>query len=986
MSISDGSPVNAANVNANLMSKNVDNTAAGKQTFTNTTQSTDKDTGSVVLEGGLGVEKNINAGGTVSGSNLSGSNSGDVTIGAVGAAPNANGATLTGQVLNLEPADATNPGVMTTGAQTFAGVKTFEDLEAGLRFRLGFDVDAATTGADALLPEPAAPIMVLTNASLVSIDRIDSNESLAYILINRTGVDVTIKNAAGSPANQQILTGTGADLDFKNGSAIWLAYDSDTTKWQVVGGSGAGGTGVIADTMGNILALPRVAGAIYFATDELAYYGDNGTDVLPLDVIVDTLANIQSNYTFVIGKLYYASDENRFYYSDGSSEYVLGPLTEDPVNAGTAGQVLSHDATAIAKFKNPFFELGYYIQKENLSGNNSGNNTLYADASVDPVDASGGSPTATITTSGTNPIAGSNVMSALNQVFTAGTLGDGVRTLSGEVQREHYGKIFKLVFDYHVSSGTYADGDLGLYILDSANQKLMLQPTHLIPNAVGQACFEVYFQMPVQAVATALQDLKVCLHQRTSATGYSIAFNWKIIQAMDSGYAPITTDPVEFDTSAGVWIDAVTTAPTYGTIVRNEGRYSKNSGMTYYTWQYEQSDNTGAASGSGNYLIKLPYKMDLTEYGLAQNFTDTTGLIACAVEGSLISNFNYADFFYVGNLYIYDEQTLYVAARTSSGTYSAWSSSFGQFNAAGVINHTLTANVHTLGQSSQTKTVSEYDGQTVSFKVTHSGSRTTTAGNPIVLDTVEKDSHQMYNASTGEVTIKVAGRYRTNVSGISPSGGDEYIRVYKNGSLISGNTTSLVYALSASYVEAGALEFDFVVGDVVTIRTANGRTLTSNAGYYSATWEMSLNSGAQKITAGERIFLNVNATSGASVTAANPVIFDNVADDSHGSYNASTGEFTAKRSDIYKISTAVCANGATGYVVSVYKNGTLYRPIFFNDGVSTDSFQTGFMELKLLVEDVITIRPSASITLDAGGFTGGTIANSNWLTISSGVV
>jgi hypothetical protein len=48
-----------------------------------------------------------------------------VTLGAVGSTPNANGATLTGQVWNAQPADATYPGVVSASAQTFAGAKTF---------------------------------------------------------------------------------------------------------------------------------------------------------------------------------------------------------------------------------------------------------------------------------------------------------------------------------------------------------------------------------------------------------------------------------------------------------------------------------------------------------------------------------------------------------------------------------------------------------------------------------------------------------------------------------------------------------------------------------------------------------------------------------------------------------------------------------------------------------------------------------------------
>jgi Repeat of unknown function (DUF5907) len=56
--------------------------------------------------------------------NLTGTNSGDVTLSAIGSTPNANGATLTGQALNLEPASASFGGIITTGTQTIAGDKT----------------------------------------------------------------------------------------------------------------------------------------------------------------------------------------------------------------------------------------------------------------------------------------------------------------------------------------------------------------------------------------------------------------------------------------------------------------------------------------------------------------------------------------------------------------------------------------------------------------------------------------------------------------------------------------------------------------------------------------------------------------------------------------------------------------------------------------------------------------------------------------------
>jgi len=55
----------------------------------------------------------------------SGTNTGDVTLTAVGSTPSANGASLSGQALTLQPADGTHPGLITSAAQTIGGAKTF---------------------------------------------------------------------------------------------------------------------------------------------------------------------------------------------------------------------------------------------------------------------------------------------------------------------------------------------------------------------------------------------------------------------------------------------------------------------------------------------------------------------------------------------------------------------------------------------------------------------------------------------------------------------------------------------------------------------------------------------------------------------------------------------------------------------------------------------------------------------------------------------
>ena len=57
----------------------------------------------------------------------SGGGGGSISLAAIGSTPNANAATLTGTVLNLEPASASFGGVVTTGTQSFAGSKTFSN-------------------------------------------------------------------------------------------------------------------------------------------------------------------------------------------------------------------------------------------------------------------------------------------------------------------------------------------------------------------------------------------------------------------------------------------------------------------------------------------------------------------------------------------------------------------------------------------------------------------------------------------------------------------------------------------------------------------------------------------------------------------------------------------------------------------------------------------------------------------------------------------
>jgi hypothetical protein len=81
---------------------------------------------------GTGTRLGIGTSGQVLTVNVGGnpswaSPSGITDLAAIGSTPNANGATISGVNLNLQPANASFGGVVTTGVQTFAGAKTFSN-------------------------------------------------------------------------------------------------------------------------------------------------------------------------------------------------------------------------------------------------------------------------------------------------------------------------------------------------------------------------------------------------------------------------------------------------------------------------------------------------------------------------------------------------------------------------------------------------------------------------------------------------------------------------------------------------------------------------------------------------------------------------------------------------------------------------------------------------------------------------------------------
>jgi hypothetical protein len=117
------------------------------------------------------------------------------SVGNIGVSPNVNGLTFAGGILNLEPASASFGGVITTGTQTFAGAKTFNDNVITISdFKLG----GTTSIISHVGTSTVANVFSGTTSTLTSLN-LGTDNSLVTVNIgaNNASTVVTIGGAAG---------------------------------------------------------------------------------------------------------------------------------------------------------------------------------------------------------------------------------------------------------------------------------------------------------------------------------------------------------------------------------------------------------------------------------------------------------------------------------------------------------------------------------------------------------------------------------------------------------------------------------------------------------------------------------------------------------------------------------------------------------------------------------------------------------------------
>ena len=140
-----------------------------------------------------------------------------VTLSAIGATANANGATLTGQVLNLQPADASFGGVVTTGTQTFAGAKTLTSALVGTTF----------TGTGLVINNNGEALRAYGTSPNVSFYNAANTTRGGYV--NHDGTNINIVANVGVIALGSAISGTTADFLTTTASRYLQIRDAGTS-------------------------------------------------------------------------------------------------------------------------------------------------------------------------------------------------------------------------------------------------------------------------------------------------------------------------------------------------------------------------------------------------------------------------------------------------------------------------------------------------------------------------------------------------------------------------------------------------------------------------------------------------------------------------------------------------------------------------------------------------------------------------------------
>ncbi len=567
-----------------------------------------------------------------------------------------------------------------------------------------------------------------------------------------------------------------------------------------------------------------------------------------------------------------------------------------------------------------------YILNPNAEINTTGWVTYQDGAGTAPVDGTGGSPTVTWTRSTSTPLRGA--ASFLLTKDAANRQGEGVTYIFAIDPVDSYGRMMNVTFDYSVASGTYASGDVTIWLMNDLNNTVMQMPSANSIIASGG---------PTQHLQTTFQteygytSYRLLFHvSSTSASAYTLKFDNISVGPQSIATGTPVTDWVAY-TPTGAW----SSNTTYTGFWRRVGD----------TLDLDLKVAVTGAPTSASLTVNLPSGLVID----TAKITDVNAAIAAWTSTVNIRDAGTDNF--EGTVRYNSTTSIAILKDDGDGTVSAVTQAAPMTFANGDFVSIKVSGIAVSGWSSSTVMSTSADNRMVVFTGTQSSQAVTANVTNLTL-TSTKDTHGGW--ATNIYTVSVPGDYL--VAGSHVTSGGTAIMAYKNGSFFAwGNNAPS----ASSKGVISVLIPNCVVGDTISIRFDSSVTIT--AGNIS----ISKLQNSQQIAATEsinaRYFASATSISGSLAT----VVWTTKDYDSHTAM--SSGVYTVPAPGKYFIEEANAISGTFALnstsIVEVQKNGTaVCSKTNYAGGIITNSDIAITCNVNAVTGDTIRVQVSSSAT------------------------
>lgn len=597
-----------------------------------------------------------------------------------------------------------------------------------------------------------------------------------------------------------------------------------------------------------------------------------------------------------------------------------------------------------------------YVTNPDAESNTTGWST-YADAAgAAPVDGTGGTANITWTRSTTTPLRG--IADFVLTKDAVNRQGQGVAT-DLTINLADQAKQLVISLNYEILSGTYADGDIGVYMIaDPAGTPVVIQPAGFQMQSLGSGT-KGRLVATFQTLATG-QSYRLCFHvASTSAQAYSIAIDTVQVGPQNVTFSTPVTDWVSYTPTITASSGTLTNFSLVDTQWMRDGQNIYLRGKLLF--------NNASVGTWTNPRVSLPAGL---------TFATDTNEDASVVGFSRIfdSGVNsYGGEVLAGTL-AYGNNVIQIGSlRGANGAGIVFSNS-SPFTFSTSDGFTwLAGPMKIAGWSSSAQVVSDSsEGRVVAARVLRNAGQsvTSTAATKVAFDATTFDTTGSFDVANNRLIARVPGIYRvtTNLAYSSVTTALIQATIYRNGSATSASS----YRLSSSGVEDTLIvsdTFRLNAGEFIEVFTISlDSSYTIVAGSYLG---MELIQGSQTLLGGETVSARyMSGTSQAMASTAWTIVEMGTRD--YDSHNAASGSgtgwrWTAPVSGRYQVSAIVTSvattpGGATfrGWYLALIKNGDTGNPITLDvDGrITTTSgayIASGSDTIRLLAGETVCV-------------------------------